>query len=146
MDTNDISTEVSASAMEQWFLLTNELSTSSGSNISVTIPNLVRQMRISVFNFVSVAKPQTFEEKHMMGKDSASGSHPLPSTYQLTQSARQGNRRHLKRNCYPSNAESMRPPPSHLSHPGPRNTAAPGIIITKMIMSLFYEDDIFSIY
>ena len=29
-------------------------------NTSVTIPNLVRQMRISVFNFVSVAKPQMF--------------------------------------------------------------------------------------
>ena len=32
----------------------------SGSNISVTIPNLVRQMRISAFNFFSVAKSQKF--------------------------------------------------------------------------------------
>ena len=51
-------------------------------------------MRISVFNFVNVAKPQKFRKETGDGQDSASEAHPYPSTHQLTQSVRQGNRRH----------------------------------------------------
>ena len=49
----------------------------SVSNISVTIPNLVRQMRISVFKFVIVAKPQWFRKISDDAQGSANKAHPL---------------------------------------------------------------------
>ena len=84
---------------------TNESSTDryrpSGSNISVTIPNLVRQMRISVFNYVSVAERQTFRKETCDGQNSASKAHSPPNTHQLTQSVRQGYRRNQASDAYP---------------------------------------------
>ena len=67
-------------------------------------------MRISVCNFVSVAKTQKSGGKKTTcdRQDSASEAHPPPSTHQLIQSARQGNRRNQAREAYPSNAESYK--------------------------------------
>ena len=59
------------------------------------------------------------------GQDSASKAHTHCEHTSVTQSVRQVNRRHQARDA--SNAESRRPPPSHHSHTGPRNTSAPGI-------------------
>ena len=49
-------------------------------------------------------------KKYNDGQDSASEAHPPSSTHHLTQSVRQGNRRHQVRDTYPSNAESRCPP------------------------------------
>ena len=83
-------------------------------NISVAIPNLEWQMRISVLTS-SVSLNRKFG-KNSDGQDSASNAHPLLSTHQLlTQSARQENRRHQTRHAYPSNTESKHPLLRHLS-------------------------------
>ena len=57
---------------------------------------IVRQMHITEFNFVSVAKPRKVG-KTGDGRNSASEAHPPPSTHQLTHSARQDNRIHQAR-------------------------------------------------
>ena len=57
-------------------------------NISVTISKLVRHMRISLFNFTIVAKPQKFGKTDDR-QVSAREAHPFPSTHQLTHSVRQ---------------------------------------------------------
>ena len=49
------------------------------------------------------------------GQESASKTHAPPSRHQLPQSMRQVTNRHQATDAYPSNAESRRPPPSHLS-------------------------------
>ena len=91
-------------------------------NIYVAIPNLVGQMHISDFIFVSVVK-QRLENKTGDGQDLASEAHPAPSTHQLSHPMKQG--RHQARDAY--TWTYRRPPLSHISHHDPRNTAAPGI-------------------
>ena len=95
------------------------------SNRSVTIQNLVRQMRISVFNFVSLAKLQKFGEKQVMGKIWQAKHIPI--------------RVHISwRNPWDRGTADIRqdmpipslyrhPPPSHLSHsPWPTKYGSPG--------------------
>ena len=75
-------------------------------------------MRYSVFNFVSFAKPKTFEKKSGDGQDLASEAHPPPSTHQPTQYARQDNRRYQARDALPGARQGNRRYQARDAHPG----------------------------
>ena len=83
-------------------------------SINVFIPNLVRQTRVSVFNFFSVANPQKFDRKDMMaglGRQRASLSEP----HLLSHSAGHISCRPQVRDAYVLIRGRRRPPPSHLN-------------------------------
>ena len=66
---------------------TNGIHTSNVSawNINVTVPNLVRQTRVSVFNFLNIAKTQKAERKMVVDGSAANEQHS-PNPILLTHS------------------------------------------------------------
>ena len=85
--------------------------------------NLVWQIRISAFNFVSVVKPQKLGESRWW----ANKAHPLRAHINNPQSVRHGNRRHQARDAYSFSHLGVSRPATSATHHVARITTAPGI-------------------
>ena len=91
-------------------------------NKSVTIQNLVRHMRISVFNFVNVDKPKKFWNKQMVGKTRQT-KHITLQAYINWRNPWDGVTADIRQET-PTPSYYRRTPPSHISHPQLRQPRA----------------------